>query len=106
MACNDYTDYTNALSEFAFRDAIACPLIDQWASATLVATVILSGLGLALYTKTNSLTLTYVVTVLTGGIILPFFTSAAHTAFVLILLTILGAAPVFLARRMETRGGI
>lgn len=101
MSCTDWNgDYLEALSQFAFRDAILCPY-QTTIGGPEFATLIFGAIGMSYMIRQGSLVIPVIIMVATGG---AFMTQVAGIAvgFVTVtVLTILGLAPVLVLRRMS-----
>lgn len=99
MACSDWATGIEALRNFAFHDAVACKYTET--AGTLFTGMMTFGVvNLALYIRTGGITMPVVLTLLVGGIVLPFLPGGAATIAALTLLFAIGVGPVLFLRRI------
>lgn len=100
-ACGDWTGetpYWDALTEFNFGDAFVCPYWDtvgQFATGLLVW----GGISAAVYQKTGSIIIPYILLLLLGGSVLAQVASVGVTIAGVVMLAVLGGVPTYLVWR-------
>lgn len=98
-ACSQWNgDYIEALRNYAFGDAFVCP---YWDTVGQLATGLLvwGGISLAIYIKTGSIIIPYILLLLLGGVVLQQVASVAVTISGVIVLAVLGGVPTYLIWR-------
>jgi len=99
MSCSQYSALYEALQQYAFADAVSCTFTEPTgtvATGMLVFGAITTSLGI----RTDGIAMPAAITLLTGGILLPFLPGAATQIATLILLVAIGIGPVVMLRRL------
>lgn len=99
MSCSQYTDGVDALKQYMFHDAVACFYTDQVGTAA-TGLFTFGAISLAFYIRTGGITMPVILTLIAGGILLPFLPGAATQVAGVILLFAVGIGPVLILRRM------
>ena len=103
-SCTQHEYAMDFLKEFAFRDAFRCTVESGFSGPTaLFATLILAGVGLALYIQSDDIILPWAAMVATSGVVLPFMTSWGITTLVVVVLVVGGGAFVIGVRKLTPR---
>lgn len=101
MSCTDWSgDYLDALAEFAFRDALLCPYQTTMGGPEF-ATLILGAIGIAYMIRQGSIVIPVVIMVTTGGAFMSQVAGIAVGFVTVVVLGILGLAPVLVLRKMS-----
>jgi hypothetical protein len=98
-ACSQWGgDYTQALSKYAFGDALVCPF---WDAVGQLATGLLvwGAVGTAIYIVTGSVMIPYVLLLLIGGAVISQVASLGVTIATIIILGVLGGVPTYFVWR-------
>jgi len=100
-ACSDYggqTPYWDALNDYQFADAFVCA---YWDTVGQLATGLLvwGAVSTAIYIKTGSIMIPYVLLLLLGGTVLSQVASVGVTLAGIIVLATLGGVPTYLIWR-------
>lgn len=98
MACGDYEYFVDAIKQEAFRDALLCPYQESM-TGVVFAMIAYGTITTSLYIRTRSVLLPTVLTVVIGGITVTQIAAPAVALFTVVLLFIVGLAPVALIRR-------
>jgi hypothetical protein len=100
MSCSQYTALHDALAQYEFADAISCTFTEP--AGTLVTGMLVFGaLTTSLGIRTDGIAMPAAITLLTGGILLPFLPGAATQIATVILLVVVGIGPVIMLRRLS-----
>jgi hypothetical protein len=101
MACSDYPDgeLYRALSDFAVRDAILCPYQVQM-GGLVFSTLVMGGIGMALFIRTGTLVMPFIVMLLVGGVLMPHTAPVVFQMVQLLVMFVISAAPVVFLRRV------
>lgn len=99
--CSAYDDYTQALMEMHLMDAITCPYKDAL-GGPLAGTFFMGAIGMAIYIRTHSVLLPFILMLLIGGVFLPSQAAIGIQVVTLIIMFVIGAAPIVFLRRLET----
>jgi len=101
MSCTDWSgDYLQALSEFAFRDAILCPYQTSIGGPEF-ATLIFGAIGMAFLIRQGSFAIPAVLMVVTAGVFMAQVAGIAVAFVTVVVLSALGIAPVLVLRKMS-----
>lgn len=100
MACTDWDGvYLDALKDGAFQDAILCPYQDNM-GGVVFALFVYGAIGTAIYVRTDSIIIPFVLVLLTGGIVMTEVASIAVGLVITMLLFVVGIGPILLLKRM------
>lgn len=98
-ACSEWGgDYTQALQEFAFGDALVCPFWDQIGQLA-TGLLVWGAIASAIYVKTGSVMIPYVLLLLLGGAVVSQIASIGVTMASIIILGVLGGVPTYFVYR-------
>lgn len=103
LGCGGYSDpypWIEALSQWAFADAILCPY-QTTIGGPAFATLIIGVVGMSYMIKQRSLGIAAVVMVITGGVFMGQVAAPAVGIITMVVLTLLGLVPVLIIRRMS-----
>lgn len=103
MACSDWNgNWYEALSNFAFRDAVLCPYQDTMGQAVFASMVVLGIINMPIYVRTQSAIIPIIITTAISGIVLVELAANAQTLVLVGLLMAIGLGPVLVLRRIQT----
>lgn len=101
MTCTEWNgDYLDALSEFAFRDALLCPYQTSLGGPEF-ATLVFGAVGMAYMIRQGSLVIPAVIMVATGGAFVSQVAGIAVGFVVTVILVMFGLGPVLVLRKMS-----
>lgn len=98
QAAADYP-WLEALSQWHFRDAALCPY-QSTIGGPEFATLVLGGVGMAYMIRQGSPAIAFVLFIVTGGVFMSQIASVAVAIVTVVVLTMLGIAPVLVLRRI------
>lgn len=99
-AANNTYPWIEALSDWAFADAILCPF-QTTIGGPQFATLIIGVVGMAYMIRQGSLGIAAVVMVVAGGVFISQVAAPAVGIITVVVLTLLGLIPVLVVRRMS-----
>ena len=101
MSCTEWNgDFLQALSEFAFRDALLCPY-QMTLGGPEFATLIFGSIGIAYMIRQGSIVIPVIIMVTTGGAFMSQVAGIAVGFVTVAVLGILGLGPVLILRKMS-----
>ena len=105
MACTDWSSGLEALRAFAFRDAVFCWYQGDGGVATGIggpafALLIMGGVGMYIYGKTESYALVTVLLIVLGGVFLPYVAPVGLSIGQLLFVLMLAVAPLLVLWRL------
>lgn len=103
LECTEYSDpypFIEALSDWAFADAVLCPY-QTTIGGPEFATLIIGVVGMSYMIKQRSLGIAAVVMVITGGVFVGQVAAPGVAIVTVVVLTLLGLIPVLVIKRMS-----
>lgn len=95
------SNVSNTLGEDRFFDAAVCPYADLMTLPIFAAFFFLGVVNVPIYIRQESVVTPFVITLITGGVVLSFVAGILQTIATAVILFTLGLGPVLLIRRAQ-----
>lgn len=93
---------SNTLEEDRFFDSAICPYVDLLTLPIFAAFFFIGIVNVPIYIRQESIITPFVITLVTGGVVLTFVAGILQTIAVTVILLVLGLGPVLLIRRAQS----